>query len=105
MRFMCIVYNLICKIELFTLSSLNLTSFPCVKNQSFTNYFALFFIQYKIRMAIVTGTKMEIVIGSMAAPEVATDALARYEVAPAKTPAPVPAAAVVEAAKPAAPAL
>ena len=56
-------------------------------------------------MAIVTGTKMEIVIGSMAAPEVATDALARYEVAPAKTPAPVPAAAVVEAAKPAAPAL
>ena len=56
-------------------------------------------------MAIVTGTKMAIVIGSMAAPEVATDALARYEVAPAKTPAPVPAAAVVEAAKPAAPAL
>ena len=48
---------------------------------------------------------MAAVIDSVAAPEVATDALARYEVAPAKTPAPVPAAPVVEAAKPAAPAL
>ena len=45
------------------------------------------------------------VIGSITAPEVATDALARYEVAPAKTPAPVPAAAAVVAATPAAPAL
>ena len=74
--------------------------------------FALFSIriQISVRVIIVVIADIKImpadaVIGSITAPEVATDALARYEVAPAKTPAPVPAAAAVVAATPAAPAL
>ena len=74
--------------------------------------FALFSIRIQISVrviiVVIADIKMmpaDAVIGSITAPEVATDALARYEVAPAKTPAPVPAAAEVVAATPAAPAL
>ena len=64
-------------------------------------------VQISVRVIIVVAadTKIPTDIESIDAPEVATDALERYEVAPAKNPAPVPVAAAVVAAIPAAPAL
>ena len=56
-------------------------------------------------IVVVADTKIPAVIESIEAPDVATEALERYEVAPAKIPAPVPVAAAVVAAIPAAPAL
>ena len=62
-------------------------------------------ISVKVIIVVAADTKIPTDIESIDAPEVATDALERYEVAPAKIPAPVPVAAAVVAAIPAAPAL
>ena len=62
-------------------------------------------ISVKVIIVVAADTKIPTDIESIDAPEVATDALERYVVAPAKIPAPVPVAAAVVAAIPAAPAL